>query len=56
MAPKAKTPARMVTKNIGGDKNGGKRTVRVNRLVNNTFKLLIRVDLAIFIAGKQFLS
>ncbi|KAL4224233.1 60S ribosomal protein L6 [Mactra antiquata] len=36
MAPKAgvkpKAPARMVTKDIGGDKNGGKRTVRVKRL------------------------
>ena len=36
MAPKApakaKTPARMVTKDIGGDKNGGKRTVRIKRL------------------------
>ncbi|XP_064620992.1 large ribosomal subunit protein eL6-like [Lineus longissimus] len=27
-----KTPARMVTKTIGGEKNGGTRTVRVNRL------------------------
>lgn len=37
MAPKAgdkpKAPARMVTKDIGGDKNGGKRTVRAKRLV-----------------------
>nr|AIU94825.1 60S ribosomal protein [Phragmatopoma lapidosa] len=31
-APKAKKPARMVSKDIGGDKNGGKRTVRVNRM------------------------
>ncbi|XP_052797529.1 60S ribosomal protein L6-like [Mya arenaria] len=30
-ATKPKTPSRMVTKDIGGDKNGGKRTVRVNR-------------------------
>ncbi|KAL5016685.1 hypothetical protein ScPMuIL_006274 [Solemya velum] len=33
MAPvKKKTEARVVTKDIGGDKNGGKRTVRVSRL------------------------
>ena len=43
MAPnvpaKAKTPARMVTKDIGGDKNGGKRTVRINRLVIFCFQI-----------------
>lgn len=27
-------PARMITKPIGGDKNGGQRTVRINRLVS----------------------
>ncbi|XP_071181050.1 large ribosomal subunit protein eL6-like isoform X1 [Mytilus edulis] len=32
MAPKAKKPARMVTKEVGGDKNGKKRLVRINRL------------------------
>ncbi|KAJ8313068.1 hypothetical protein KUTeg_010441 [Tegillarca granosa] len=31
-ATKAQTKGRMVVKDIGGDKNGGKRTVRVNRL------------------------
>ena len=30
---KAKKPSKVVTKDIGGDKNGGKRTVRVNRMV-----------------------
>ena len=30
---KPKRPKRMITKDIGGDKNGGKRTVRVNRMV-----------------------
>lgn len=33
-ATKPKAPSRMVTKDIKGDKNGGKRTVRVNRTVN----------------------
>ncbi|OWF38783.1 60S ribosomal protein L6-like [Mizuhopecten yessoensis] len=27
-----KAPSRMITKDIGGDKNGGKRTVRINRM------------------------
>merc|ERR550532_3403562 len=31
-AAKAQTKGRMVVKDIGGDKNGGKRTVRVTRL------------------------
>ena len=34
---KPKTAARMVTKTIGGDKNGGKRTVRVSRLVRQLY-------------------
>lgn len=32
-ADKKQKPARMVTKQIGGDKNGGTRTVRINRMV-----------------------
>ena len=28
-----KAPSRMITKDIGGDKNGGKRTVRIKRMV-----------------------
>lgn len=32
-AGKPKAAARMVTKKIGGDKNGGERTVRAKRLV-----------------------
>ena len=31
---KRQRPSRMVTKQIGGDKNGGERTVRVSRLVS----------------------
>ncbi|XP_069135014.1 large ribosomal subunit protein eL6-like [Argopecten irradians] len=35
MAPRkkvTKTPTRMITKDIGGDKNGGKRTIRISRM------------------------
>ena len=31
---KRQRPSRMVTKQIGGDKNGGERTVRVSRMVS----------------------
>lgn len=43
MAPKAgkpKAPARMVTKDIGGDKNGKQRTVRAQRLVRDNLILV----------------
>ena len=34
-----KAPARMVVKDIGGDKNGKTRTVRVNRMVSDTVNI-----------------
>lgn len=48
-AAKAQTKGRMVVKDIGGDKNGGKRTVRVNRLVSGGKKLQSKMQQKQFI-------